>query len=205
MAVMVMASALELAKLVSATFLHRNWSRMHWVMKVYLSAAVGILMTITSLGIFGYLSYAYQNTSRELKNTMTQIQFLEGEERKLQIEKERLQKSIDEIPASRVTRRLDLQKELEPAFQNLNRQGLEVQMKLRAENLKKLSYNMEIGPVIFVAEFMGAPSDNVATWLIVLFVIVFDPMAVCLVLATSFAIKQEESPAAPLIEKRPAA
>lgn len=205
-AVMIMASALELAKVMAATFLHRNWGKMHVIMRVYLSCAVGILMTITSLGIFGYLSFAYQNTSRELKNTMTQIKFLEGEENKLQIEKDRLQKTIDEIPLSRVTRRLDLQKDLEPAFRDLNRQSLEVQLKLRNENLKKLSYQAEIGPVIFVAEFMNLPTENVATWLIVLFVIVFDPLAVCMVLATSFAANQGREPeAAPVLEKRPAA
>ena len=51
---------------------------------------------------------------------------------------------------------------------------------------------MEIGPVIYVAELFGAKTDNVATYLIILFVFVFDPLAVCLVLATSFAIKQRD-------------
>jgi hypothetical protein len=192
LAVMVMAAALEVAKIMSASFLHQKWSQMHLIMRVYLSAAVGILMTITSLGIFGYLSYAYQHTSAELKNTMVQIDFLESENRKIESEKARLQKSLDEIPSSRVTRRLDLQKELEPSFQNLQKQALEVQMKMRSENLKKLSFQMEIGPVIYVAELLKANTDNVATWLIVMFVIVFDPLAVCMVLATSFAIKQRE-------------
>jgi hypothetical protein len=51
---------------------------------------------------------------------------------------------------------------------------------------------MEIGPVIFVAELFDAKTDSVATWLIIMFVIVFDPLAVCMVLATSFAIKEYE-------------
>jgi len=207
MAVLVMGSALEMAKMVSASFLHRNWSNMHFVMKLYLSFAVIILMLITSMGIFGYLSFAFQNTSLELKNTMTRIDFLESEGRKVQQEIDRLQKTVDEVPANRVTRRLDLQKELEPNFQALQKQAIEVQMKLRSENLKKLSYQMEIGPIIFVAEMFNAKTDKVATWLIILFVIVFDPLAVCLVLATSFAIKQNESrmTAPQVLEKRSAA
>lgn len=192
MAVLVMGSALEMAKMVSASFLHRQWSQMHFIMKFYLSVAVGILMCITSMGIFGYLSFAYQNTSIELKNTLTRIEYIESEGRKVQEELNRLQKTIDEIPASRVTRRLDLQKELEPRFQALQKQAIEVQIKMRTENLKKLSYQMEIGPIIYVAEMFEAKTDKVATWLIILFVIVFDPLAVCLVLATSFAIKQKE-------------
>lgn len=193
MAVLVMGSALEMAKMVSASFLHRNWSQMHVIMKFYMSMAVGILMCITSMGIFGYLTFAFQHTSLELKNTLTRIEFLESEGKKVQEELNRLQKTVDEIPENRVTRKLDLQKELEPRFQALQKQSIEVQIKMRTENLKKLSYQMEIGPIIFVAEMFGAPTDKVATWLIILFVIVFDPLAVCLVLATSFAVKQRES------------
>lgn len=191
-AVMVMAGALELAKLVSASFLHRNWSQLNLLMRFYLTMAVGILMSITSMGIFGYLSFAFQNTSMELKNTMVKIDFLESEGRKIQRESDRLQAIMDSIPKERVTRRLEMQRELEPEFQSLQKQSIEVQMKLRNENLKKLSYQMEIGPVIFVAELFGAKTDKVATWLIILFVIVFDPLAVCLVLATTFAIQQRE-------------
>jgi hypothetical protein len=192
MAVMVMAGALELAKMVSASFLHRNWSQMHFIMKFYLSLAVGILMCITSMGIFGYLSFAYQHSSMELKNTLVQIDFLESQERKIKNEVDRLQKNLDEIPTNRVTRRMEAQKEMEPEFQSLQKQSIEVQMKLRTENMKKLGFQMEIGPVIYVAELFGAKTDNVATYLIILFVLVFDPLAVCLVLATSFAVKQRE-------------
>lgn len=193
LAVGIMAAALELAKLVAAMFLHRNWREMNGIMKLYLSLAVGILMGITSMGIFGYLSFAYQHTSAELKNTMVQIDYLESQERKLDAEKARIQETIDKIPANRITRRLDTQKELEPVLQQLERQAIEVQMKLRNENLKRLSFQMEIGPVIYVAEFLKAKTDSVAIWLIILFVIVFDPLAVCLVLATSFAWHQHES------------
>lgn len=208
MAVLVMGSALETAKMVSASFLHRNWTAMNIIMKVYMSMAVAILMMITSMGIFGYLTFAFQHTSLELKNTLTRIEYLESEGRKVQEELNRLQKTVDEIPENRVSRRLDLQKELEPRFQALQRQAIEVQMKMRTESLKKLSYEMEIGPIIFVAEMFGMQTDKVATWLIVLFVIVFDPLAVCLVMATSFAIKQRESRFAPApltVSEKPAA
>ncbi len=193
LAVAIMGSALEVAKMVSASFLHRNWNSMHFIMKFYMTAAVGILMLITSMGIFGYLSFAFQHTSLELKNTLTRIEFLESEGRKVQEELTRLQKTVDEIPENRVSRRLELQKELEPRFQALQRQTMEVEMKKRTESLKKLSYSNEIGPIIFVAEAVGASTDKAATWLIILFVIVFDPLAVCLVMATSFAVKQREA------------
>jgi len=146
------------------------------------------------MGIFGYLSYAYQHTAAELKNTLVQIDYLESEQRKVQNEMDRVQKTIDEIPVSRITKRMELQKELEPHLQQLQKQIIEVQMNLRNQNLKKLSYSMEIGPVVYVAELLRADMDHVATYLILLFVFVFDPLAVCMVLATSlaFALRKDE-------------
>lgn len=191
-AVGIMAGVLELAKMVSASFLHRNWLNMNIIMKLYLSIAVAILMGITSMGIFGYLSYAYQKTSKELKDTMIRIDYLHSEDRKVRAEKERIQAELDSIPENRVTRKLEAQKEMEPRLQQLEKQSIEVTMKLRNEDLKKLSFQTEIGPVIYVAELLGANTDKVATWLILTFVFVFDPLAVCLVLATTWAITHRE-------------
>jgi len=192
LAVMVMAGALEFAKLVAASFLHSNWKNLNLVLKFYLSCAVGILMSITSLGIFGYLSYAYQHTSSELKNTMVKLEYMNSEDRKVTEELNRMQKEVDQVPANRITKRMELQKELEPRFEALKRQSIELQMKMREENLKKLSYQIEIGPVVYVAQLFNKSMDDVATWLILVFVFVFDPLAVSLVLATSFAIKHRE-------------
>ena len=193
LAVMIMAGALEFAKLVAASFLHSNWKSLHFVLRFYLSIAVAVLMSITSLGIFGYLSYAYQHTSAELKNTMIKLEYMNSEDRKVQEEIQRLQKEMDEVPTNRVTKRLELQKELEPRFEALRRQSIELQMKMRDENLKKLSYQIEIGPVVYVAQLFNKGMDDVATWLIIVFVFVFDPLAVSLVLATSFAIKNRDN------------
>lgn len=191
-AVGIMAAALEFAKMMAASFLHRNWQQLHFVMKVYMTLAVAVLMGITSMGIFGYLSYAYQHTAAELKNTNVRIDYLESQQRKVQAEMDRVQKSIDEIPATRITKKIEVQKELEPHIQTLQKQGIEVQMQLRNENLKKLGFQMELGPVVYVAEIMRADTDKVATYLILLFVFVFDPLAVSMVLATSFAARQRD-------------
>ena len=191
-AVGIMAGALEFCKMMAASFLHRNWNRLHIIMRIYMTLAVGVLMCITSMGIFGYLSYAYQHTAAELKNTNVRIDYLESQQRKTQGEIDRVQKSIDEIPANRVSKKIEVQKEYEPHMQELEKQSIEVQMSLRNENLKKLSMQMEIGPVVYVAELFNAPMDHVATYLILLFVFVFDPLAVCMVLATTIAIKMAE-------------
>lgn len=192
-AVGIMAGALELTKMLAASFLHRHWPHLHFIMKFYMTMAVGILMCITSMGIFGYLSYAYQHTASELKNTDVRIDYLESQQRKVQSEVDRIQKEIDEIPATRITKKMEMQKEMEPHLRDLQRQTMDVQISLRNEHLKKLSFQMEIGPVVYVAELLNADTDHVATYLIILFVIVFDPLAVSMVLATNFAIQMREA------------
>ena len=67
LSVMIMAGSLELAKLVAATYLKQMWDTIHGFNKWYLTISVGILMLITSAGIFGYLSNAFQQQNLELQ------------------------------------------------------------------------------------------------------------------------------------------
>ena len=87
-AVIIMASILEAAKLITATYLHRYWKKLNILLKSYLTIAVIILMAITSLGIYGFLTSAYQTTSDELMVLDKQINVVE-------MKKERFQDQLD--------------------------------------------------------------------------------------------------------------
>jgi hypothetical protein len=73
----IMASALEVGKLVAVTFLYRYWKSTQGFLKIYLSTATVVLMLITSLGIFGYLAAAYQKSSMEFNATQEKIATIE--------------------------------------------------------------------------------------------------------------------------------
>lgn len=75
----IMASALEVGKLVSVTFLYRYWVNTKNFLKIYLSIATLVLMLVTSLGIFGYLSAAYQKSAIEFKASQEKIALIEGQ------------------------------------------------------------------------------------------------------------------------------
>lgn len=77
-AVVIMASGLEFGKLMAATYLHRFWKTTNFLMKWYLTAAVVVLMLITSLGIYGFLSDAYEKTRTDVELFETQIAALEA-------------------------------------------------------------------------------------------------------------------------------
>ena len=86
--VVIMASCLEAGKLVAASFLYRAWNRLSWWLKMYLTGAVVLLMAITSLGIFGFLSDAYEQTK-------TKVEILDSTIMQLQDENMVLQQQID--------------------------------------------------------------------------------------------------------------
>src|SRR6267154_3390675 len=77
--VMIMASSLEVGKLVGTTFLYRYWSKCQTFLKFYLIVSILVLMVITSLGIFGYLTAAYQKSSLQFGITQEKITSTEGQ------------------------------------------------------------------------------------------------------------------------------
>lgn len=80
----IMASSLEVGKLVAVTFLYRYWRKAQGFLKAYLGIATLVLMLITSLGIFGYLSAAYQKSALEFKAAQEKITMMEGKKTYLQ-------------------------------------------------------------------------------------------------------------------------
>lgn len=95
MEVIVMASALEFAKLVTASFLHRYWKMLKWTMKTYLTIGIITVMIITSAGIYGFLSNAYSTTSGKLQNIDAQVQMVEQKKTIINSEIARLQETKD--------------------------------------------------------------------------------------------------------------
>lgn len=91
--VIVMASALEFAKLVTASFLHRYWKTLKWQMKTYLTIGVVTVMIITSAGIYGFLSNAYSVTSNKLENVDAQVQMVDKKKTIITSEITRLQEN----------------------------------------------------------------------------------------------------------------
>ena len=197
-AVMVMAGSLEFAKLVTATYLKQKWSEIQGINKWYLTISVVILMTITSAGIFGYLSNAFQqqnikleqvqreidvwnnkitsNTS-QITNLITQLTNLQQNQGKLLDNKvnNRLLKSIDNRDKQT---KLISDKISSLQDSNVVYNGHINEIKNNNINLEK-----EVGGFRFVAQAFNVPLNSVVKFFIILIVIVFDPLAIALVIA----------------------
>jgi hypothetical protein len=116
--VIIMASALEFAKLVTASFLHRYWKSLKWQIKTYLTIGVVVVMIITSLGIYGFLSNAYSVTSNKLQNIDSQVGLVDQKKTIINSEITRLQENKT-LKSNRVQSLVDLRSKQEARVDSL--------------------------------------------------------------------------------------
>ncbi len=188
-AVWAMAGSLEFSKFVLAAYLHQRWRDLNLVFKSYLVFAVVVLSLITSMGIFGFLSDAYQSSSHEIEEVNIKIANLRSQQKLNEAEIVRLNKAIDEIPDSRVSKKIKARAEAEPRISALTKESEAVDRKIGTANLQLHEIKKKIGPLVYIARALNKDIDTVVTYLILVFVSVFDPLAICLVIATSEAIE----------------
>ena len=198
-AVMVMAGSLEFAKLVAATYLKQMWDEIKGFNKWYLTIAVGILMMITSAGIFGYLSNAFQAQSLQLQQVDREVLVFSTkiEQNNSQITQFNTQLGQLSSTQSTILEKGTVNNRLLRSIDNKDRQVATINKKistLQDENaknndkineikIKNLDLEKEVGGFRFIAEAFGIELKNVVKFFIFLIVIVFDPLAIALIIA----------------------
>ena len=219
-AVIVMASALEFAKLVTASYLEQKWRETTLFLKVYLTSAVFILMLITSAGIFGYLSNAFQQQNIKLQQVDREILVFQTKIDQNITQIEQLSTQISESNKNQTTilGKGRVNNRLLRSIDNRDRQIGKINdkiAKLQEDNAKNneeinkirlnnLDLEKEVGGFKFVAQAFDVELDKVVKWFMFLIVFVFDPLAIALVLALNKLLKEnkpkiEENE--PLVEK----
>ena len=198
-AVMVMAGSLEFAKLVTATYLKQVWDDIKGFNKIYLTISVVILMLITSAGIFGYLSNAFQAQSLQLQQVDREIAVHQTKIDQNTTQIEQLSTQITEFNTnqgkildggkvnSRLIRSIDNRDKqiakINNKISNLQSQNSEEIEKINQIKISNLDLEKEVGGFRFVAEAFGVELKNVVKFFIFIIVIVFDPLAVALIIA----------------------
>lgn len=205
----IMGAVLEVGKLVTAAWLHQNWGKARWWMKGYLTLAVLLLMFITSLGIFGFLSKAHLEHSISSGGT-NELQ-IENLQRKIRVEQRSIEDSetilsqldatvqtlIDydrirgkdgavETRKSQAEERNANDQIISDAYANIER----LQSSLAPLQRERLRLEVEVGPLKYIAELIYGDQaedyfDEAVRWVIILLIITFDPLAVVLLLAAT--------------------
>ena len=122
--VVVMTGSLEIGKLVAASFIYRFWNIVNWLQKVYTISAVVILIGITSMGIFGFLSNSYMGATQEFDTMITKLevykeQLVMLEEDKTFLKQE-LEESVNSLPSNYITAKRKLREEYNPKVLEIN-------------------------------------------------------------------------------------
>ena len=225
--IIVMGSILELGKVVITLWLHEYWSRCRWLMKMYLVPAVAVLMLITSMGIFGFLSKAHSDQSLVGGDVQAKISLYDE---KIRIERENIanfQQLIKQMDAvvngvmatgdqtvtlrngtsrvrSAAERSLQIRRSQAKDRNALTKQIGESQDKIvklqeeaapiRAEVRK---VEAEVGPLKYIAKLIYGDNpdanllEKAVTWVIIIIVAVFDPLAIMMLLAATESMKWE--------------
>lgn len=189
--ILLMGGALELAKLVTAAWLYRNWSRTPFLLKTYFLAAVTILMLITSMGIFGFLAKSHLQTATTVAATTLQRTTLDSQESILKSRLDYLLKRAGDpsTASSRIDR--DIQR-TSKQLEDLTTKKLPL---LTSENILLA----DLGPIRYVAEFIygsndPATIDRAVRVVIVMIIIVFDPLAILLLIAANMGFVRPSDP-----------
>ena len=210
----VMGGTLEVAKLVTTSWLYRNWKTSPKALKYYFSVSVAILMLITSLGVFGFLSKAHMDQTLVSGDSAAKIQLYDE---KIRIAKEnidanrkqikQMDETVDQVMGRSTTEagadkavaiRKSQQRERSRLFSEIEAEQ-KIISKLNEERapiaaeIRKI--DAEVGPIKYIAQFVyGEAStellEKAVTWVIILIIIVFDPLAVLLFIAANHSLVQ---------------
>jgi hypothetical protein len=215
--IIIMGVALEVSKIVATVWLKQNWSIAPLTVKTYLCIAIIMLMVITSMGIFGFLSKAHSDQSLVSGDVIAKIAVYDE---KISIAKENIDanrkalKQLDEA-VDQVMGRSNDQKGAEKSV-NIRRSQQKERTRLQAEiqtlqaSIGQLNEDRapiaaevrkveaEVGPIKYIAAFVYGSTDETilekaVTWVIILIIVVFDPLALILLIASQISFEMFRS------------
>lgn len=214
--VAIMMGLLELSKLVAASWIYRNWSIAPMIMRFYMIVAVVVLVLITSMGIFGYLTKAHidqtiSSGGNELR--IEQIDLRINRQQRIIDDADKVIQQLDDavsilqefdrirgpdgaiaVRQSQQEERSMLNEQIDIASENV----LELQQQRAELSRAQIELEAEVGPLRYIAEMIYGDDaanhfDSAVRWITIILVVVFDPLAVCLLLAGNTGIMHRKN------------
>ena len=217
-AVIIMAASLEVSKLVIASLLYQYWSKLNKILRTYLTIAAAVLILITSAGIYGYLSSAYQKTADQTSIVDSKIAALESKKKLFEETRDNILKEKQSIATlqgtlsqASTTQYTDKKGNLVVRSNNAAIRNIESASKSNEKLSAKIDVvndsifsleakiletkttavgESELGPLKYLSKLTGIEMDRIINWYILVIIFVFDPLAIALVIAANFAFAQ---------------
>jgi len=215
--IFIMGTLLEATKLVVASWIYRNWKEIPLMMKTYFTIALFILMMLTSMGIFGYLSKAHLDQNIPSGDVAAKLALIDE---KIKTEKENINASRKEITQldqqvdqtigrtsddKGAERAISIRRGQQKDRQRILKEIADSQSKIATYNEERApiasevrKVEAEVGPIKYIAALIYGDNpesdvlEKAVRWVIILIVSVFDPLAVLLLIAANWQQKQEE-------------
>lgn len=223
--ILIMGSLLELSKLVVASWIYQNWKEVPRLMRYYFTTALVILMVLTSMGIFGYLSKAHLDQAIPTGDVQSKLALIDE---KIKTEKENVNASRKELTqldaqvdqtisrtteASGAERAIAIRKGQQKDRNRILNEIGAAQTKIAKYNEERApiasevrKVEAEVGPIKYIAALIYGDNpetdvlEKAVRWVIIMIVIVFDPLAVLMLVAANWNMKQKKRKPEPIIE-----
>ena len=210
LSIAVMGIVLEIGKLITASWLYQNWKRVPFLLKSYLTIAVVILMFITSMGIFGYLSKAHIDQGSGTSELYVKVERLDNRiaserkvikraETQLSALDSALEKYVELGAVSKgLQKREDQEQERNTLTNIINNAQTKIDKLLDEKSEYKLqinSFEVEVGPLKYISALIYGDKaldfiDSAVRGVILILVFVFDPLAVLLIIAANMSFAE---------------
>lgn len=214
--IFVMGAALEVGKLVTASYVYRQWDSINTLMKSYFITSVIVLSLLTSMGIFGFLSKAHSDQNLVSGDILARISVYDERIRtskeNIEVNRKALKQMDDAV--DQVMGRSQDEKGADKAVairrsQQKERQRLQSEIQAEQKTISQLNeerapiaaevrkVEAEVGPIKYIAAFMYGATDasileKAVSWMIVLIIVVFDPLAILLVIGANSMLQNEK-------------
>jgi hypothetical protein len=181
-----MAASIELGKIVAVSALYQFKDVLGWISKLFLLFLIIVAMAVTSMGVYGYLSSAYQRDSLAITQNSAKLELLSSRKAALEQRLGGMDQQIANVPEAYVSKRMELISAFKPERTSvLNELDVLEQQNLDL-TLDKLSKETEFGAILLLANSVDwLDADNAMLYFILAVIFIFDPMAIALTFASN--------------------
>ena len=162
-----------------------------------MTAAVIVLIGITSMGIFGFLSNSYMGATQEFDTMITKLEVYKEQlvmyEEDKEFLKEELEASVNALPSNYVTAKRKLREEYNPKIQDKSLQIVDLKTKIGDLEIQMVDTGVDVGPLIYISETFGVDMDTAVGWIMFILILVFDPLAVLMIISFNISLINNSS------------
>lgn len=186
-----LAVIFDISKLVSVSFLYKEWAIAPKLLRRYMTVASIVLVMITSGGAAGYLSSSFQKNLLPTKSIEVKVSALEGEKEKLELRKVQIDDQIAKLPDDAVKGRSKLISSFKSETEHLNKRLIEIDDELPKIKMEAIDKTAHSGPITYLAKALNISVEKASGFFILLIIFVFDPLAVALILAGNYLVEKK--------------